>query len=328
MKDGLNATRAVALAPEYSNSSLVGGFPEAVSYTALIVNPAAGRGLGKRLLETLRSRFSYLAPERILVTHHSGDERGLAVRALADGCSTLAVVGGDGTCSNVAAAIVEAGSRCRLLVVPAGTGNDFAKTLGVANLSTDAIVNLLETGNPVQIDVGRADGKYFVNSCGFGFDASVLEASNRVRFLKGDAVYIYSALKQLFTYKGITVSAGAQPTVKRGRMLMVTVSNGRFLGGAFRIAPTASVLDGKLDVCFFGDANVLHRARLFVGALKGKHIGMPGVVAATTKRLELSFEFNPSMEIDGELRFAQSATVQLECVPQALSVIAAPGALV
>jgi diacylglycerol kinase (ATP) len=176
--------------------------------------------------------------------------------------------------------------------------------------------------------VGLADGHYFLNSCGFGFDASVLEASNRVRFLKGDAVYIYSALGQLFTYRGIEVSANGVPGVKRGPMLMVTVSNGRSLGGAFKIAPHASVLDGRLDACFFSDSNVVERVKLFVGAMRGTHIGMPSVSTASVQRLALTFPSSPLMEIDGELRVARSRTVELQCVPRALSVVAAPGALV
>jgi diacylglycerol kinase (ATP) len=176
--------------------------------------------------------------------------------------------------------------------------------------------------------VGVADGHYFLNSCGFGFDASGLEASNRVHFLKGDAVYIYSALSQLFGYCGIEVTANGVPHVKGGSMLMVTVSNGRSLGGAFKIAPNASVLDGRLDACFFGDSNVLERVRLFVGAMRGTHIGMPSVSTATVQQLALSFPSSPLMEVDGELRVARSRTVELRCMPRALSVVAAPGALV
>ncbi|HST07744.1 MAG TPA: hypothetical protein VLJ83_06200, partial [Gemmatimonadaceae bacterium] len=173
----------------------------------------------------------------------------------------------------------------------------------------------------------RADGHYFLNSCGFGFDASVLEANNPVRFLSGDAVYIYSALLQLFGYRAQHVSAAGVLRAPRGPMLMVTASNGKSLGGAFRIAPRASVLDGKLDLCFFADSSVVTRARLFAGALRGTHLGRPEVVALTAQRISLSFESAPAMEMDGELRGARGTTVELECLPGALRVLAAPGAL-
>jgi diacylglycerol kinase (ATP) len=154
----------------------------------------------------------------------------------------------------------------------------------------------------------------------------VLEASQKVRFLKGDAVYIYSALRQLFSYEGTDIEVGGVAGVARQRMLMAIVSNGRFLGGAFKIAPHASVLDGKLDACFLGDSDVVERVKLFIGAMRGTHLGMPSVSAASVQHLSLTFASNPLMEIDGELRRAASPTVELTCVPRALTVIAAPGA--
>jgi diacylglycerol kinase (ATP) len=295
--------------------------------TVIIVNPAAGRGQARTLLPSVRNVFAAIGVADIRETRSPGDEESIAGNAVAGGVRTLIAVGGDGTCSRIANSVLRSGVHCSLGVVPCGTGNDFAKTLGVAGRTPQQIAELLESGKATSIDVGACDGHYFLNSCGFGFDASVLEASARVRFLKGDAVYIYSALRQLFTYRGMEVSANGIAALKPGPMLMVTVSNGRYLGGAFRIAPHASVLDGKLDACFFGDSSVVERARLFAGALRGTHLGMRGVSSASVQKLSLTFAAPPSMEIDGELRTARSSTVRLECVPRALSVLAAPGAL-
>lgn len=263
----------------------------------------------------------------ILETRHSGDEEQRTNKALGAGATTIIVVGGDGTCSRVAAAIVKAGSECRLGVVPAGSGNDFAKTLGVSDYPPADIAELVERGETSAIDIGVVDGHYFLNSCGFGFDASVLEATKRVRFLRGDAVYIYSALAQLFTYRGISVSADGA-AVSRGRnTLMVTVSNGQWLGGAFRIAPQASVTDGELDVGFFSDSNIFQRVRLFAGAFRGTHLGMPSVKTSKARSITLTFSEPPAMEIDGELFRARSTSVKIACLPRALSVVAAPGAI-
>lgn len=213
--------------------------------------------------------------------------------------------------------------------MPTGTGNDFAKTLGLTNAPADAIADLVgRTDATTAIDVGLADGQYFLNSCGFGFDASVLEASNRVRFLKGDAVYIYSALRQLFSYRGIEAVANGAGVSSPTPMLMITVSNGRYLGGAFKIAPDASVLDGKLDACFVADSSVVERAKIFLGALRGAHLGMRGVASDLVEDLTLTFASPPSMEVDGELRIARSSSVRIQCVPLALSVLAAPRGVV
>jgi diacylglycerol kinase (ATP) len=284
--------------------------------------------VAQRLLHRVETAFHSIGITRIAFTARPGHEESIARLAITDGVTTIVVVGGDGTTGGVANAILGSGSQCRLAVVPTGTGNDFAKTLGVSRYTPEQVADLVVRREATLIDVGVADGHYFLNSCGFGFGAAVLEASNRVHFLKGDAVYIYSALSQLFGYRGIEVTANGVPDVKGGSMLMVTVSNGRSLGGAFKIAPNASVLDGRLDACFFSDTNAVERVRLFVGAMRGTHIGMPSVSTATVQQLALSFPSSPSMEVDGELRVARSKTVELRCVPRALSVVAAPGALV
>lgn len=292
----------------------------------LIANPAAGRGTAANLLPVARASLGEIGLEVVLITRAKGDEEKLTSRAIGSGMRSFVVLGGDGTCSGVANAILKSGVDCLLTVLPSGTGNDFAKTLGVENSTPEEVASLMKVGLVRRMDVGWADNHYFLNSCGFGFDASVLEASNRVRFLKGDAVYIYSALRQLFTYRGVEVSANVAG-VKRGQMLMITVSNGRWLGGAFKIAPQASVVDGKLDVCFFSDSNVIQRVKLFVGAFRGTHVGMPSVSVVSVQELALTFANRPLMEMDGELRRAQSTTVELKCVPRALSVMAAPGAI-
>lgn len=293
----------------------------------MIANPEAGRRSSQGILDRAREEAGRRGFARFEQTSSPGDEEQLTALAIAAGANVIIAVGGDGTCTRIANAILRLGAPCRLAVVPSGTGNDFAKTLGVDRYTPEYVADLVVGKEATRIDVGFADGQYFLNSCGFGFDASVLEASNHVRLLKGDAVYIYSALRQLFTYQGIEVAASGVAGVTRKRMLMVTVSNGRWLGGAFKIAPHASLLDGKLDACFVSDSNIVERVKLFVGAMRGTHLGMPSVTAASIQQLALTFASSPSMEVDGELRKARSPTVELRCVPRALSVVAAPGAL-
>ena len=108
---------------------------------------------------------------------------------------------------------------------------------------------------------------------------------------------------------------------------MVIVSNGQFLGGAFKVAPRASVLDGRLDACFFSDAGVIERVKLFAGAMRGTHLEMPAVTSVKVQQLTLTFASKPSMEMDGELRPAGSKSVELKCVPRALTVVVAPGSV-
>ncbi|MEP6858711.1 MAG: diacylglycerol kinase family protein [Gemmatimonadales bacterium] len=291
----------------------------------VIANPAAGRGKAIRVVREVESARPDERASRILTTEAPGDEARLVREALRNGANTIVVVGGDGTCSKVAQEMLTAGSECALAIIPCGTGNDFAKTLGVAGASPAEIFRLVARGITTRIDVGRADGRYFINSCGFGFDASVLEATQTVRFLKGDALYIYSALAQLLSYRGLDVTIDGARRVQGTKLLMAVASNGRWLGGAFRIAPTASVTDGRLDFCLLADNNVLGRIRIFAGALRGTHLGLPGVTSIKADSLSLTFADRPAMEMDGELQQAISRTVRIECVPKALTVVAGPG---
>ncbi len=209
--------------------------------------------------------------------------------------------------------------------MPAGTGNDFSKTLGVAHHTPGQIASLISEGAHTTIDVGIAGDWYFINSCGFGFDAAVLEATAGVRFLRGDALYIYAALAQLFSYRGLRVEIDGAAPDTNDRLLMVTVSNGPFLGGAFRIAPDASVTDGELDVCLVRDANVIERVRLFAAAMRGTHGRLPAARMFRRKGMTLRFASQPLIELDGELRHARATEVRIECVPRALKVVAAEG---
>jgi diacylglycerol kinase (ATP) len=291
----------------------------------VIVNPAAGRG---ESLERLAAFFACMARgevARILYTKKRGDEEHLAISALQDGANMIVAVGGDGTCSGVANGILRTGKHCQLAVIPSGTGNDFAKSLGVDRQTPQQIAALVSSGAGSAIDVGLADDGYFVNSCGFGFDASVLEATRRVRILTGDAVYVYSALRQLFTYRGLSISVDSPSYADAREMLMLTVSNGRFLGGAFRIAPDASVVDGELDVGVFMDPGLMGRVRIFGAAFRGTHVRLSSVEMKRTREITLRFSAPPMMEVDGELRLAVSPTVRIECVPRALNVVAAAG---
>ena len=137
------------------------------------MNPAAGRGGIRAKLPRLLEIFREHGITRSYETKVAGDEERLALRAVSEGARTVIAVGGDGTCGRIADALLKSRAQCRLTVLPAGTGNDFAKTLGVDKYEPQQIAALVRRGDEMKIDVGWADGHYFLNSCGFGFDASV-----------------------------------------------------------------------------------------------------------------------------------------------------------
>ncbi|HYV98267.1 MAG TPA: diacylglycerol kinase family protein [Gemmatimonadaceae bacterium] len=286
----------------------------------VIVNPAAGRGRGAKALPAIRTAFAKHGINDVRTSASREDEGTLAARAVSEGATTIVAAGGDGTWSNVANAILTAGagSRCRLAMIAAGTGNDFAKTTGSPSKDIPLTAQLAADGPDTRVDVGKIEQHFFLNIAGFGFDIAVLEDIGNIPWLKGDAVYIYSALRQIIGYGGVDIDVGTRGPK---RHLMLIIANAKNFGGSFRIAPQASLTDGKLDAISIHDASAFGRLRLFGAAAKGTHIGQPEVTAEQATRFSLKFGSVPAYETDGEYRRASSAALEVTCIPQALRVV-------
>jgi YegS/Rv2252/BmrU family lipid kinase len=304
----------------------------------VIFNPASGRGRGQRLIATyerlLRGALEHVDFAR---TTRPGEERELAERAARDGYDVVVGVGGDGTWSNVADGLVSSGrANVALGVLPSGTGNDFGRNLGFDPANAADAVAALAVGAQRIVDVGRvespsaSDGapdrwesRFFLNVVGFGFDVAVIDASAGARFLRGALLYKATALQQLFRFDGFQCALTGDGNGERaGRHLMLTVSNGRYFGGGFPIAPHADVSDGRLHACRIADAGPLTRLRLFNLAERGRHVGSERVDMMDASKLTLRFDAPPRFELDGDVRRARAAEVVLSVVPQALHVVA------
>jgi diacylglycerol kinase (ATP) len=288
----------------------------------VIVNPAAGRGRGARTLPAVREAFAAVGVGDVRTTEAREDERAVARRAIDDGFTTLVAVGGDGTWGNVADAIIASRADCRLALIAAGTGNDFAKTVGAPMRDIPLTARLAVEGPDVRVDAGRIEDQYFLNIAGFGFDIAVLEDIPSIKLLKGDALYVYSALRQIVGYGGVEIDV-ATAAGRRGnlRHLMLIIANARNFGGTFKIAPNASLFDGKLDAITIYDAPALKRLGLFAAAVKGTHVTKPGVNVEQAATFSLTFAAPPAYETDGEYRQARSAELEVSCVPGALRVV-------
>jgi diacylglycerol kinase (ATP) len=296
-----------------------------MSDVCVIVNPASGkgRGGGARAAEHVKRAFAAVGVTDIRSTTKKGDEMTVALRAIQDGVRTIVAVGGDGTWGNVANAILNTGAPVRLALAAAGTGNDFAKTVGVPANDFDAVARLAVDGPDVKIDVGRIENRYFLNVAGFGFDIAVLEDVETINWLGGNALYMYSALRQLFWYRGIPVTLSSPALTRDLRQyLMLIIANGRNFGGAFHIAPGASVTDGMLDaISIAAGVSPLRRLALFSAATKGTHVTKPEVTTEQAASFTLEFAVPPAFETDGEYNRASSTRVEVTCVPRALRVV-------
>ena len=291
----------------------------------VIVNPAAGRGRGARLIPEITARFAEIAESEILTTRTKGDETRFAADAIARGFTTIVAVGGDGTTTNVANAILHSGSDVRLAVMAAGTGNDFAKVLGTAKSDVRALAALCAEPSGVRVDAGRIEDVFFANCCGFGFDVAVLEEIGRTPWLRGSSVYLYTALRQLFGFRGIDVAVGSEKQTRPSRLhMLLVIANTEYFGGTFNIAPGASATDGLLDAVSILDLHPARRIAMLAAATRGTHLTYPECIVERSSGFELRFSSPPSYETDGELHHAKTSTVTVSSCPSALRVVAGP----
>lgn len=289
--------------------------------TFVILNPHSGKGRGRKIEPQIRQVFRAQGAEFGLTTR-AGDEERLTASAIADGFERIVAVGGDGTTSNIGHAIMRSGKPVSLGLVPGGTGCDLARSLDIPQNDLVRCADIIAAGKTRAIDVGKVEDRHFLNVAGFGFDMAVLERSFRVRWLRGELLYLYCALLEMKAYPGFDLKSVLDDRPgPSGIHMMVIVANAKKFGGGFAIAPEASLDDGEVDIVTFGDPGFFARLKAMSALIQGRHNGLPGIATTRARRAVFEFAAPPSFETDGEWRQARGASLAIETLPKALRVL-------
>lgn len=299
------------------------------NYT-FIVNPEAGKGSAERTWWRLQPLIAGSGIQHDVVrTESEGD--GTRLAAIASGQCVVAV-GGDGTVNEIANALV--GSEKTMGVIPAGSGNDMIKSIGVP-VETEAAFQVLLRGEKLVMDVGtvRCSGsdevlpesgelksRYFVNGVGVGFDAAVAVRTREIRFLSGTALYLLAALQTLGKYDSPFYDVTFDGESRRSRNLLMAIGNGICAGGGFYLTPDARVDDGLLDLCVIERASVPRILRLMPSVMRGKHGPAKEVNFYRAKEINISCKTPFYVHADGEIVGRGVRNVQLGILPGSLTV--------
>ena len=292
----------------------------------IILNPEAGRGKGRELQARLiAAAHSNGWEAEVRTTTHRGHEAELAAQARREGWPMAIAVGGDGTVHGTANGLLADGPTDVVLGhVPIGTGNDYARTIGMPRARVEQNLATVLQGKPRRFDVGRMGDEYFVNALGAGFDAEVVRQTSGIKRLKGFPLYLAGVYKTFASFRVPEIEVSTDEHHERARMMLLAVAIGPTVGGGFRLTPDAVPDDGWFDVCVIRRIGALKFVRYVPTVVRGRHTQLPEVTIFRSKRVTITGVSEPLLlHLDGELRRAEERSITVEMLPGQLRVACA-----
>ncbi|SDJ77930.1 diacylglycerol kinase [Nocardioides sp. YR527] len=292
---------------------------------ALLANPTAGRGHADQILDAVTAR---LAASGAVVEHLIGDDAEhaleLARKAAAEGVDTVVTLGGDGMVHVAVQALAE--TEVDLGVIPLGTGNDFARALGIPTGDPLAAADVVVGNEPRRIDLGHSDDTWFATVLAAGFDAAVNERANAMRWPHGDLRYTLAALSVIRSWRPVPYrleieDATGATTVREQEAMLLAIANTESYGGGLRIAAECDPADGLLDAILIKPVSRLEFLRVFPGVRQAKHLTHPAFERIRARRIQASA---PGVIAYSDGERLGPLPVDVECVPSALGVLVPP----
>ncbi|NQU36848.1 MAG: diacylglycerol kinase [Actinobacteria bacterium] len=243
---------------------------------AMLVNPGSGRGRGARNAPIAARR---LRERGLRVTELIGgsaeESASLARVAVREGADALVACGGDGTLNLALQAVAETDTP--LGILPVGTGDDNARTLGIPLKDVAAAADVIADGKTRSVDCGHvstADGvdRYFLGVMSVGFDSEVTERANDMSWPHGQARYLVATLAELRVFAPLPFTMTIDGTPLKQEAMLVAVGNGISYGGGMKVCPDANVTDGLLDMTVLAAVGKMKFVRTFPSVFKGTHV--------------------------------------------------------
>jgi|JFJP01.1.fsa_nt_gi YegS/Rv2252/BmrU family lipid kinase len=302
----------------------------------VIVNPISGHGLGEKSIPQIESSlresgldFTLVRTERVW---HAAE---LAEGAAREGYNVIVCASGDGTVNESINGIMNAKkagfNHTAFAVLGIGTGNDFAGGTGIPTNLDDGLKSLKENKRK-KIDIGLVkggyypEGRYFGNGIGVGFDAAVGNEAVKVRWTRGLPAYLIGVIKTVFLYYNpahVEIILDDKETINQVS-LMISVMNGRRMGGGFKMAPDSKPDDGLFDLCIAETASKGRIFGLIPHFLRGTQATQPEVKMRRAKKVTIkSLDKTFPAHADGEFICLEGSDLSLELLPQELEIICA-----
>ncbi len=298
-----------------------------------VVNPNAGNRKGKKDWNRIAGIFEKNGiPLSVKITGHTGEAIDFTRKAIAEGYRKIVSVGGDGTLNEVVNGVFTQ-DICRadeitLGMIPVGTGNDWGRMFGIP-LVYEGAVQIIKEFRTMPHDIGlvtyyngdRPEKRYFINIAGLGFEAVVVQRTNRQKE-KGKsskAIYFYSLLSSLISYRNAKADITIEGKVSTADVFSINVGNGRYCGGGMRQTPDALPDDGLLDVTVIRSMGRIEIIRSLKILFDGTILSHPKVDGYRTSNLKVTSELPLYAEADGES--LGHTPVEFSILPSAVNIV-------
>jgi diacylglycerol kinase (ATP) len=281
---------------------------------ALVINPVSGQGKGTTVGTYVAGYLNQHKISFTIVTGNSSIALGDHLRTFINKnpeCEGIIAVGGDGLMHLVIQIAVPA--QIPFTVIPAGTGNDFVRTLGWSLVSLDEQLLSVTTTKPSSIDLGLVDGEWFGAILSTGFDSIVNEKANSMQWPKGPMKYNAAIAFELPRFQPRHYEITLDDRTISTEAMLIAVANGRSYGGGMLVCPHANINDGLFDVMVLHPISKIEFMKVFPRVFAGTHISHPAVEIVRSKTV--SIESKAVAYADGE-RIGQ-LPVSAECIHDA-----------
>jgi diacylglycerol kinase (ATP) len=266
----------------------------------LLSNPTSGGGKGRKYLHIIKEFLDEMNLSYRDITSSSYESASIALKKSLhdeDGNITgVIVIGGDGMVHLAVQQLAK--TNIPLALIPAGTGNDFARSL---NLPLDAPLQLLGTylaTSPIHLDLGQVNDKTFADILSTGFDSVVNERANSMRIIRGRMKYNIAILLELSTFEPKSYEFRVDSVSFTTKAMLIAVSNGISYGGGMKVTPNAKLDDGLFDIMVLGPVSKIEFLKVFPKVFSGGHISHPAVKILRGK--EVSITSDAVAYADGE----------------------------
>jgi YegS/Rv2252/BmrU family lipid kinase len=276
---------------------------------ALLVNPAAAGGRALEALPRVHATLDALGAQHRTVTTRSIDHAYQEATKAAAATETVVALGGDGLLRPLAGALK--GSESALAIVPCGRGNDLARVLGIPD-EPDEAARVAVEGQERLLDVANVEGTPYMGIASFGFDSDANRIANEAKRVKGNAVYVYAAIRALASWKPASFTVAVDGARHDYTGYTVAVGNSKAYGGGMLILPMAELDDGKLDVIVCKQVGRLRFLRDLPKVYRGTHMHLPYTEFLRGEEIEVSSSRPFVIYADGDPIGATPAVMRVE----------------